>query len=173
MTIPWVLRMSYIDFLQTILIRYREKRLWESMKRSQFYQALSTNFKNKENVWSGAWRVKTGLELSGLQTIQSRFLSTFTVEKTNKQATNNNPKNLKFTSWGVKKTATTTTTMFNKTNQKQKAAEKYLSPVTIVGTQYRRWGGGGGKVGWVHLSGLNLFPPNIGGGAGGGGMSST
>ena len=94
-------------------------------------------FKNKENVWSEAWRVKTGLELSGLQTIQSRFLSTFTVEKTNKQATNTNPKNLKFTSWGVKKTATTTTTtMFNKTNQKQKAAEKYLSPVTIVGTQY-------------------------------------
>lgn len=55
------------------------------MKRSQFYQILSTNVKNKENVWSGAWRVKTGLELSGLQTIQSRFLSTCTVEKTNKQ----------------------------------------------------------------------------------------
>ena len=150
MTIPWVLRMSYIDFLQRIFIRYWEKRLWESLKRSQFYQVLSTNFKNKENVWSGAWRVKTGLELSGLQTIQSRFLSTCTVEKTNKQATNNNPKNLKFTSWGVKKTATTTTTtMFNKTNQKQKAAEKYLSPVTIVGTQYRRWGRGGGR--WVEF----------------------
>ena len=58
-------------------------------------------------------------------------------EQTNKQATNNNPKNLKFTSWGVKKATTTTTTttatMFNKTNQKQKATEKYLSPVIIVG----------------------------------------
>ena len=57
-------------------------------------------------------------------------------EQTNKEATNNNPKNLKFTSWGVKKpatTKTTKTTMFNKTNQKEKATEKYLSPVIIVG----------------------------------------
>lgn len=30
-------------------------------------------------------------------------------------------------------TTTTTATMFKKTNQKQKATEKYLSPVIIVG----------------------------------------
>ena len=57
--------------------------------------------------------------------------------------------------------------MFNKTNQKQKAAEKYLSPVTIVGTQYRRWGGGEGGLSsskWV-----KPFSPEYWGWGGGGG----
>lgn len=79
------------------------------MKRSQFYQVLSANFKNKENLWSETWRVKTGLELSGLQTIQPQFLSTFAIEKMNKQ-TNNNQKKIKIHKLrGKKKTATTTT----------------------------------------------------------------
>ena len=65
--------------------------------------------------------------------------------------------------------------MFNKTNQKQKATEKYLSPVILVGwkksslsplgSQYRLCGVGGGGLSsskWV-----KPFFPEYGGGGGG------
>lgn len=51
-------------------------------------------------------------------------------EQTNREATNNNPKNLKFTSWGVKKPLQQQQ-LQNKS--KAKSTDNYLTPVIIVG----------------------------------------